>query len=238
MIGKTIHRYEVVTSTNDIARELAAAGADEGTVVVAEEQTKGRGSRGRVWISPPGANLLMSIILRPQISAERLGELAFVGAIALAGTLRESYGLDARIKWPNDVRIGRKKVSGMIVEATKGAVVLGIGVNVNWTDLAEEISTTATSLTIELGSSVDKETLLKRFLDDLDISYGVYRARGFGRILDQWKELQDTIGCDVKVGFDDGNIQGRAVDVDEHGSLIVELPNGERKAIPSATVIS
>jgi BirA family transcriptional regulator, biotin operon repressor / biotin---[acetyl-CoA-carboxylase] ligase len=175
MIGCTVHRYGSVTSTNDIAREMAAKGAPEGTVVVASEQTRGRGSRGRVWVSPAGVNLMLSVILRPEITPDRLGELAFVAGVAVAGTLRERFGLDARIKWPNDVRVGGKKIAGMIVEAAKGAAVLGIGLNVNWTELPEEIADTATSLAIELGKPVDLEALLKGFLADLDIKIG--RAR-------------------------------------------------------------
>lgn len=238
MIGSTVLRYEVVTSTNDIARELAAEGAAEGSVVVAADQTKGRGSRGRVWISPAGANLMLSVILRPEIPPERFGELAFVGALGVSSTLRESLELGARIKWPNDVRVGQKKICGMIVEASKGAAILGIGLNVNWTDLPDEISNTATSIAIELGRTADLESILKLLLADLDIAYGVYRARGFKRTLELWKELQETIGRDVTVGLNGGSIDGRAVDVDEHGSLIVELADGERRVIPSATVVS
>jgi BirA family biotin operon repressor/biotin-[acetyl-CoA-carboxylase] ligase len=217
MLGSKIHRYETVTSTNDIARELAAGGAVEGTVVVAAEQTKGRGSRGRVWLSPPGVNLLVSVILRPRIPRARFSELAFVTAVAIAGTLRECCGLEARIKWPNDIRVGGRKICGVIVEAVKDAVILGIGVNVNWTELPEEIKETATSVAIERDELVDIEHVLKALLADLDITYGVYRARGFGRILEQWKALEITT---------------------RNESLIVELANGEVQTIPAATVVS
>ena len=238
MIGSKIHRYETVTSTNDVARELATGGAVEGTVVVSAEQTKGRGSRGRVWLSPPGVNLLVSVILRPRIPRNRFGEIAFVAAVAIAGTLRECCGLEARIKWPNDVRVGGRKICGVIVEAVKDAVILGIGVNINWTELPEEIKETATSVAIERGEVVDIEQVLKSLLADLDITYGVYRARGFGRILEQWKALEITTRNEITVKLDGQSIQGWAVDVDEHGSLIVELPNGEVQSIPAATVVS
>lgn len=237
MIGSTIHRYGTVTSTNDIARELAAQGADEGTVVVADEQTRGRGSRGRTWLSPPGVNLLASVILRPHLPPERMGELAFVASLAVAGTLRDCCGLDAGIKWPNDVRVGGRKIAGMIVEAVKNAAILGIGVNVNWTDLPKEIAQTATSVALELGRPFDLGSVLKALLPDLDIAYGAYRARGFARILDDWKKLETTTGEEITVSLDGGDIQGRAVDVDGHGSLIVELPTGERRTIPAATLV-
>jgi len=238
MIGSKIHRYETVASTNDIARELADGGAVEGTVVVSAEQTKGRGSRGRVWLSPPGVNLLMSVILKPKIPRNRLGELAFVAGVAIAGTLRECCGLDARIKWPNDVRVGGRKICGIIVEAVKDAVILGIGVNVNWTELPDEIKDTATSVAIEHGGVVDIEQALKMLLADLDIAYGVYRARGFDRILQQWKELETTTGKEVTVKLNGDSVKGLAVDVDDHGSLIVELPSGEVQSISAATVVS
>lgn len=238
MIGRTVHRYDVVTSTNDVAHELAAQGAAEGTIVVAAEQTKGRGSRGRVWLSPPGVNLLVSVVLRPKTPVDRLGELAFVAAVAVAGALRDRCGLDARIKWPNDVRVGGKKISGIIVEASAGCAVLGIGINVNWIDLPEEIAGTATSIALELGGPVETEPLLKGLLADLDIAYGVYRARGFGRILEEWRKLETTISGEVVVALDGEKLEGRAVDVDEHGSLVVELPSGERRSIAAATVVS
>ncbi|HPP76254.1 MAG TPA: biotin--[acetyl-CoA-carboxylase] ligase, partial [Armatimonadota bacterium] len=157
MIGTTIHRFEKVESTNDIAKKLAEEGASEGTVVVASEQTKGRGSRGRVWLSPPGANLLVSVIFRPNLPPERMGELAFVASVAVAGTLRDCCGLEPRIKWPNDVQVDGLKISGIIVEAAKGAAILGVGINVNWTELPEEITSTATSIALEVGRPVDME---------------------------------------------------------------------------------
>lgn len=237
MIGTTIHRFEKVESTNDIAKKLAEEGASEGTVVVASEQTKGRGSRGRVWLSPPGANLLVSVIFRPNLPLERLGELAFVASVAVAGTLRDCCGLEPRIKWPNDVQVDGLKISGIIVEAAKGAAILGVGINVNWTELPEEIASTATSIALEVGRPVDMEIVLKAFLADLDIVYNVYRARGFGRILQDWRDLETTTGRPVTVSMNGGKIQGTAVDVDEHGSLIVEMPDGLRKAIPAATLV-
>lgn len=238
MIGLAIHRCEVVTSTNDVARQLAAQGAAEGTVVVAAEQTKGRGSRGREWLSPPGANLLVSIVLRPQISQECFGELAFVAAVGVAEALRRCCGLDARLKWPNDVRIGSRKIAGILVEAAKGAAVVGVGINVNWTDLPAEISETATSVALELGRPVEIDDVLKSLLAEMDIAYGVYRAKGFGRILQDWRALQTTIGREVAVRLNGERVDGLAVDVDERGNLIVELTTGERRSIPAATMAS
>ena len=237
MIGSVVHRFDTVGSTNDVARELALNGAPEGTVVVAAEQTKGRGSRGRVWLSAPGENLLVSVILRPNIPAERLGELAFVASVAVAGTIRECCELDASIKWPNDVRVSGKKIAGIIVETTKDAAIIGIGLNVNWTNLPEEIVDTATSVAIESGRRVDADCVLKALLADLDIAYGVYRARGFSRTLHDWRQLESTTGKEVIIEVNGDSVQGFAVDIDEHGSLVVELATGERRSIPAATLV-
>ncbi|MEN6372826.1 MAG: biotin--[acetyl-CoA-carboxylase] ligase [Armatimonadota bacterium] len=237
MIGSVIHRYDTVSSTNDAARKLAEDGADEGTVVVALEQTVGRGSRGRKWFSPPGLNMLASVILRPNLPLDRMGELAFVAAIAVAEALRNSCGLDAAIKWPNDVRVGDKKISGMIVETAKGAAILGVGINVNWTDLPEEIASTATSAALELGRPIDTGCILKSFLEELDIAYGVYRARGFKRTLEDWRELENTTGRQVAITVGCECIEGVAAGVDEDGSLIVDLPSGERRSIPAAGLV-
>lgn len=237
MIGAVIHRFDTVDSTNDVARKLAEEGAAEGTVVAASAQAKGRGSRGRVWLSPPGVNLLVSVILRPNLPFDRMGELAFVASLAVAGTLIDYCGLDASIKWPNDVRVRGKKISGIIVETAKGAAIIGVGINVNWTDLPEEISGTVTSVALETGEMVDVEHVLKSFAADLDIAYGVYRAIGFGQILNEWRELESTTGKEVVISVDDECIKGFAAGVDEHGSLIVELPAGERRLIPAAGLV-
>jgi len=237
MIGTVVRRFDIVDSTNDVARKLAEEGAAEGTIVAASGQTKGRGSRGRVWLSPPGVNLLVSVILKPNLPFDRMGELTFVASVAVAETLIGCCGLDATIKWPNDVRVRDKKISGIIVEAAKGAAIVGVGINVNWTDLPKEISGTATSVALETGKATDLECVLKSFAADLNIAYGVYRARGFGQILDKWRELESTTGKEVVISVDDECIKGLAVGVDEHGSLIVDLPAGERRLIPATGLV-
>jgi BirA family biotin operon repressor/biotin-[acetyl-CoA-carboxylase] ligase len=223
-------RLGTVTSTNDEAKKLASEGAGEGTTVVAAEQTKGRGTRGRVWLSG-GENLYLSVILRPQIGPERFGELAFVAAVALARTLRRAYDLDAAIKWPNDVHVGGRKVAGILVEVARGAAVVGIGVNVNWDELPEEIATSATSLGIELGRAVDVDGLLGNLLTEIECVYREYASRGFPAVLDEWRELADTIGTDVAVRWSGGIAAGRAVDVDETGALVIETADGQRVTV-------
>lgn len=237
IIGRTVHWFGTVTSTNDIARRLAGDGAEEGTTVVADEQMKGRGSRGRVWLSPLGANLLVSVILRPDISGERRGEIALVAAAAAARAIRCFCGLDARIKWPNDILVGKKKLAGMIVEAAGDAAILGIGINVNWTDLPDEIARTATSIALELGRTVERDELLTSFLAELDALYGIYCEHGFGKVLGEWRSLEVTTGTDVTVESAGETIRGRAVEVDDNGCLVVLSDTGERRVISSGIVV-
>lgn len=232
-----IHRFETVTSTNDIAKELAADGAAEGTLVVAAEQTKGRGSRGRCWISPLGVNLLASIILRPEIAPDRYGELAFVAAIAVARAVTDTFGLDCRVKWPNDVRVGGKKVAGILVEASHGAAVVGIGVNVNSTVLPEEISRSATSLTIELNRRIEIDEVLNALRDEMDAVYAEYSRSGFGPVLSEWSARQDTLGQSVTIETGGERITGTATGIDERGGLIVQTPDGLVSTVNTGIIV-
>ncbi|MDO8683505.1 MAG: biotin--[acetyl-CoA-carboxylase] ligase [Armatimonadota bacterium] len=191
LIGSKILHYDSVTSTNDIARELISRQADEGTVVIAAEQTMGRGRRGRKWISPPGVNLLVSIILRPQVETIRLPELAFVVAIAVARYLIDELRLPAKVKWPNDVRVNGKKIAGVLIETIPGVdknapwAIAGIGLNINWADLPSEIAGLATSVLLETGRETDIESALSGILDSFDAAYRDYCCKGLSEILEQ-----------------------------------------------------
>src|SRR5262249_7148114 len=163
MIAWRVQRVASTGSTNDDAAALVRAGAPHGTVVVADEQTQGRGRQGRSWGSPPGANLHLSAVLRPPLPPHEAPPLTLAAAVAVCDALR-GLGADARIKWPNDVVIDDRKVAGILTESsTRGggldAVVIGIGVNVNWTELAPELAATATSVALAVGRPVDRERL-------------------------------------------------------------------------------
>jgi len=241
VIGSRMVRYSSVTSTNDIARELASRRADEGTVVVAAEQTLGRGSRGRRWISPKGANLLMSAILRPPIESGRTPELAFVAAVAVARFLVDLAGLPARVKWPNDVRVKGNKISGVLIEApavhgdVPPVAIVGVGVNVNWADIPPELG--ATSVLLETGRETDLEAALAALLDSLDAVYAVYRQDGFEAILRKWRSLDCLAGNQVEVALDGETIQGIAEGVDDNGSLVVRLEDGNLRNVWAGLVV-
>jgi len=239
VIGRRIVEAGRVGSTMDVAAGLAFAGSEEGTAVVAEEQTCGRGRRGSGWISPPGVNLYVSVVLRPEIQADQTNGLAFVGALGAATFLRSTFGLAARLKWPNDVLVGHKKIAGVIVEAllkpgnASGhieAAILGIGLNVNWLEIPAEIEAEATSIACELGAKVDLRACLEGLLFALDEEYSAYRERGFASVLARWREMDCTIGSRIVLLNEDGStLEGAAVDITPYGALIVETASGERR---------
>lgn len=140
MITPITHRFESVGSTNDVAIEMAKAGAPEGTVILAKSQSKGRGRRGRSWFDKPGESVLMTAILRPDLPLNRYSELAFTAAVAVAETIEAECGLNPQLKWPNDVLLRDKKVSGTLIESAGGAAIIGIGVNVKQTEFPSELS--------------------------------------------------------------------------------------------------
>ncbi len=233
MIGCVIHRFSELGSTNDEARRLADEGAVEGTVVIASHQTKGRGSRGRAWLSPPDVNLLFSVVLRPNLPAHRLGELAFVTAVGAAGGLRKMFALDVRVKWPNDIVVGSRKIGGIVIEAGANCAIVGIGVNVNWVDLPGELAESATSIAIETGGAVDIEKTFRGVLAGLESAYADYLAYGFGKILDEWRSLACGFGEDVELEIDGRVLQGRVVGVEDDGSLLIETCSGEKERVSS-----
>jgi len=204
-------RVEVLaetTSTNAVVAERARAGEPAGLCVVAEQQTQGRGRLDRSWVSPPRAGLTFSVLLRPTGGA--LGWLPLLAGLAVARAVREQTGVDAVLKWPNDVLVGDRKVAGLLAEAVDGAVVVGVGLNV--TTLPDELPVPeATSLSLEGADTTDRETLLKAVLRGLH--GGDERA---------YRELCSTIGRQVAVHLPGGEVvEGTAEAVDEHGRLVV-----------------
>jgi len=237
MIGSVIHRFDEIGSTNDEARVLADKGAVEGTIVTACYQTHGRGSRGRMWLSPPGVNLLFSVILRPNLPLYRIGELAFVFACGTANALRDAFGLDVRVKWPNDIIVNLRKIGGIIIEAGSGFAIVGVGLNINWTDFPSEIAASATSVAMEIGETVDIENAFRRVISGLDSAYTEYREDGFGKILHNWRKLDCCLGMGVEVEIDGRVVRGKSAGVDDCGSLLVETSSGAVECIPAVSCV-
>lgn len=230
-IGHRIERHTLIGSTNDRARELLERSDGDGTVVVADEQGTGRGRRGRTWVSPPGVNLLVSVALGPRLAAGDAWQLGPATALAVADACETAAPV--ALKWPNDVVAAAdgRKVGGLLIEtmiegrSLRGAI-LGIGLNVNWrrATMPTEIAEGATSLADLTGASVDRERLLARLLESLEAELGAVEAGTSP--LERYRRRCSTLGTLVDVATPDGAVTGRAVDLDETGSLVLETPDG------------
>ena len=227
MGGRLVYR-DVVGSTMDEAAALAAAGHAEGTVLLAEEQTAARGRLQRRWITGPDDNVAFSVVLRPEPS--RLSQLNMAATLGVASAVERLAGVEATVKWPNDVRIGGKKLAGILIESAMHAerlshAVLGIGINVNLDPSAfPEIAGTATSLMAETGAPLDRADVLRAVLEDVDDRYA--EVRGGGSLTDLWARRLDTLGSTVRVRWRDSEMVGRATGVDEEGNLLLTGPDG------------
>jgi len=222
----------------DEARQLAQEGEPEGTVVIAEEQTSGRGRFDREWISPPGLNLSFSVLLRP--TTDQLPCMNMAATLAVADAVAELAGTTPTIKWPNDVRVDRKKISGILIEtsldsSTLAFAIVGIGLNVNLDPSGhDEIASIATSLFRETGYEVDRTMALRLVLERLDDLYAEVRA---GRSLTaEWSSRLDTLGKSVQVQWRDRMLEGRADSVDEQGNLVLVQPDGTTITVTAGEV--
>jgi len=225
-----IHHYQTLPSTMDMARDLARKGAPDGSVVIAEVQKKGRGRMQRHWLSQRGG-IYMTLILRPRIPAVSGFLLNFMTGTSLVETIREFTGIDARVKWPNDLLVGRKKLSGMIAEMETAAdmitfVNIGIGINVNNNPSTEEKS--ATSIAQLLGYKIRRKELLYMFFDNLAARM---EQMNLDTAVQDWKQYTMTIGREVEVVTLTDTTRGKAVDVDDSGALHVKLPDNTIKKV-------
>ncbi|MGV3623992.1 MAG: biotin--[acetyl-CoA-carboxylase] ligase [Archangium sp.] len=227
--GRTLHHYDEVDSTNAKAFELAHEGGFNGEVIVTEHQTAGKGRRGRSWVSPSGKSLAMSLILRPDIAPSRAPEMTLVAAVALAHTLKDT-GVDAAIKWPNDVQVGGKKVAGILTELSADVervhfIVLGIGVNLNAdaADFPPEIAEIATSVQAVRKSPVHRALFLAALLAQLETWVDTWTEEGFEPIRAAWKTLSSTLGQEVLVRADNRELRGIAEDIDPSGALLLRV---------------
>jgi BirA family biotin operon repressor/biotin-[acetyl-CoA-carboxylase] ligase len=236
-LGKKIIYLHEIGSTNDLAKELANYRASEGTIVIAETQTTGRGRLNRKWFSPRGG-LYFSIILKPKLKAKETIKLVFVAGLAVAEVLHENYGLNVATKWSNDVSVNGRKICGILSEMkTKGErvnyVVIGVGINANINvkkEFPEELKTVATSIENELGRKVRFEELLKLLLEKLDILYEQFLEEGF-QVLKRWKEYASFLGKEVEVMDEVKRLHGLALDVDDEGALVIKLEDGTVKRV-------
>ena len=229
--GHCFRHYDEVGSTNAEAKSLALEGAPEGTVVIAECQTAGRGRLGRQWTSPTGKGLLFSTILRPSLTMSDAHMLTLVAAVAASEAIESSTGVISSIKWPNDLFIGDKKVGGILMEVAGQQdqvdwIVLGIGINVNteFIDLPVPLRRTATSLLMASGQPVDRGALLAALLLSLERHYASALSGGFEGTISAFRQRDYLITKSVSVETREGRVSGKASGIDERGALLVELP--------------
>lgn len=231
IIGKKILFFEEVDSTNNKAKQIALE-ENEGTVVISEMQTSGRGRRGRGWYSPKGG-IYVSFILKPNVSPEKASQLTLVSSLALVETLNAmDNNLNANIKWPNDVLISGKKISGILTELSSDMekinyIVVGIGINLNTEK--EILPENGTSLKIEIKEEVSIKLFLKSFLEYYDSIYQEYLNGDIDQIIERWKNNSDTLGKKVKIIGINETYEGLAKDIDENGALILKTKEKEIK---------
>ncbi|NQT90039.1 MAG: biotin--[acetyl-CoA-carboxylase] ligase [Candidatus Omnitrophica bacterium] len=232
--GKEVVYYDRVGSTNNIAYDLAQKGAKEGTVVIAEAQNKGRGRLSREWVSPKHKGIYMSVILRPEIAPFQASKITLTSAVSVATAIRDETGIPAVIKWPNDIFVDAKKVSGILTEMEAECdsvkfLVLGIGINCN-TKLSE-LPKGAGSLLAAGGEAVSRVGLTRTILEKLEQNYKLFTKEGFSPMITEWRNLSTTLGKRVRATCMHKKIEGEAMDIDSDGALIVRLDNGFRERI-------
>lgn len=237
IIGHPLVYFRELASTNQMARLLAEKVLREGTVTIAEKQTRGRGRFNREWVSPPNG-LWLSIVLRPRAQAKHLPKLTLMASVAVAKTLRRLYGLKAEIKWPNDVLVNGRKVCGLLTEAeTKGEstefAVVGIGINANFdlSALPESLEYSSTTLKHELKREIRREVLLGSLLEEMESLYDQFSRERFDQLIDEWRNLAGMLGASVEIRADERKIQGQAVDIDQDGALILRLKDGGTRTV-------
>ncbi|WP_312108561.1 biotin--[acetyl-CoA-carboxylase] ligase [Brevibacillus reuszeri] len=242
-IGQTVFAHDEVVSTQPLAHEAAAKGAPEGTLVLAEQQTGGRGRLGRPWHSPKGTGIWMSLIVRPAIPIPKTPQMTLLTAVTIARTIREETGVPVKIKWPNDIFCGDKKVCGVLTELNAESdrvnyLVIGIGLNANsvQSDFPEELSEIATSLRIESGDEVKRVDFIQQFCRNFEEEYDHFLQHGFQRVKQEWEKHSYSIGRWVSVQTISQMFEGRAVGLDDEGVLMVEDRAGIMHKVYSADV--
>jgi BirA family transcriptional regulator, biotin operon repressor / biotin---[acetyl-CoA-carboxylase] ligase len=243
LIGSEILVFEETASTNDVVEHLAKSGAREGLVVFAESQTRGRGRRGRAWVSPRGKGLWFSVLLRPALPPSAASRITVAASVAVARAIWQNCGVDARIKWPNDVIVNGKKLAGILTELRAEAdeillAILGIGIDVNCEreDFSSDLADIATSLELETGNAQDRVGLAAQVLTALDECYWV-ALTDFETIADEWAKLCTTLGKHIVVTMGERRIEGFAQALDGDGALLLRRDSGQVERILGGDVV-
>ena len=230
--GHPVSFYETINSTNLRAKLDADNGAPEGALVVADMQTAGRGRRGRTWSSPAGLNVYFTLILKPRYVPDKASMVTLVMALAVAEGIRETCGVEAGIKWPNDIVVNGKKVCGILTEMSVEKdfihhVVIGVGINVGLQEFAPELADTATSLQAECSRKVPKAALVANIMKAFEKYYESFREKtDLSDLVDSYNKMLVNRGKTVRVLDPKGEYSGVAEGINELGELLVELPDG------------
>jgi len=235
----SVHYIKSCTSTQDVAEALAREGASEGTVVIAESMTFGRGRLGRKWLAGEGG-LWLTVLLRPP-ALVNLQLLSLCAGVAVAKAVADLYGIRAELKWPNDVIVDDRKLCGILAEGRAEAdrvhyVLVGIGINVN-NDLPEYLKATAVALKELIGHPVPRIPLLRAVLKNFDLGYELLIGGESAKVVGLWKKYSSTLGKYVRVVTPEGIIEGYAADVAADGALMVDVGRGRREVIYSGDVV-
>lgn len=233
--GKKIYTFQSIDSTNNCARAVANVGGPEGIVVIAEEQTAGRGRLGRRWLTKPNENLTFSLVLRPTVTADAINQLPLFVGVAVAEAIEKTSGLRAECKWPNDILLNRKKVAGILVESSLTQslveyVIVGIGVNVNQTEFPPDLAGKATSLRLETRREFDRNALFRDILTALEALYIQCTKRGFGIILPLWMSRTSMINKPIAVSLHGNVVTGIVKGLSPEGGLILTA-NGKDQTL-------
>lgn len=242
-LGREIYYYESLDSTQKIAHSLANEGAPEGTIVIADEQTMGKGRMSRIWHSPKYTGIWMSIILKPNIPIHKAPQLTLLAAVAVVQAMEDTTNVTPQIKWPNDVLINGKKVTGILTELQAEAdrihsVIIGMGINVNQSkeDFPEELQQKATSLMIETGEKQVRSSFVQTLLLKLETLYEMYLQKGFTPIKLLWESYAISIGKEITATTLQSVIRGQALGITDEGVLLVKDREGIVHSIYSADI--
>ncbi|WP_067725624.1 biotin--[acetyl-CoA-carboxylase] ligase [Oceanobacillus damuensis] len=242
-IAKTVIHKHSVESTQTIAHRAARENAPHGTIVVADEQTNGRGRMSRTWHSSKEKGIWLSIILRPEMPPNHASQLTLLTATVLADVLNSFEGVEPLIKWPNDILLNQKKTAGILTEMQAEQdriqyILIGIGLNINHSieDLSEDIQMKATSLKIETGKEWSIKTIIQRLLTAFETSYDLYMKNGFHPIKEKWEHFGFKIGENIKIQTFSDQWEGKFLGISDEGALLTESIEGKPVKLYSAEI--
>lgn len=243
-IGNQVYAFSQISSTNDYAKRLAREGMEEGALVIADHQTRGRGRYRRQWHSPAGKGLWFSIILRPAIELDKVGLMPLLAAVSVAQSIEIVAILKPEFSWPNDLLLNKKKVAGILIESEViqdrlAFLILGIGINVSQarSDFPENLQKIATSLFAETNRRIDRTELLIQILRNLDHNYRDFKKGVSDKIVDEWMARCNQVAKKIMIRQGDGEIEGVFLRIDDFGRLIIRTSCGVEKTVTSGELI-